>query len=121
MTLRTSLWNTQTTLSTSRLALLATTRSILTAHRDLLETMIRVLEQTKYGSVQREVRARAEVLVVVAGGWEVKLRYLTSFLSCFLLPLAAFDGCVRFVFSGMGQIGFDGMGWDAVGADVKLW
>lgn len=57
-----------------RIALADLASAVLATHRQLLETGIRILEQTMHGAVARGVRARAEHLAVVAKGMELKLR-----------------------------------------------
>lgn len=74
MTLRRSVDAQAAALSARRLQVANLSSEVLAAHRELLETAVRVLEQTVHGSVARGVRARAEHLAVVARGMEMKLR-----------------------------------------------
>ncbi|KAJ9665553.1 putative alpha-1,6-mannosyltransferase mnn11 [Coniosporium apollinis] len=64
------------TLALKRTALADLASAVLATHRQLLETGIRILEQTMHGAVARGVRARAEHLAVVAKGMELKLRII---------------------------------------------
>ncbi|KAL1635608.1 putative alpha-1,6-mannosyltransferase mnn11 [Neofusicoccum ribis] len=59
----------------TRLADLAA--SVLEAQAQLMEVVVRMLEQTVHGSVARAVRAKAEHLAAVAKGLELKLSILT--------------------------------------------
>ncbi|KAI9820686.1 MAG: hypothetical protein M1827_005055 [Pycnora praestabilis] len=63
-------------IAAERLVLASTACSVLEAHRNLLEAIIRVLEQTKHGSVSRGVKAHAEYLAVVTENMEAKLRVM---------------------------------------------
>ncbi|KAI9681353.1 MAG: hypothetical protein M1817_002636 [Caeruleum heppii] len=56
-----------------RLRIATTACSILTVHRELLEAIIQVLEQTKHGSVSRGLKAQADHLAVVAESIVAKL------------------------------------------------
>ena len=49
-------------------------KEISATHRDVLETQIRILEQTMHGSVVRGTKAHAEHLSVVAEGLEMKIQ-----------------------------------------------
>ncbi|KAF2272848.1 uncharacterized protein EI97DRAFT_405510, partial [Westerdykella ornata] len=49
-------------LATARFDLANTAHDVLTLHRQVLETSIRILEQTMHGSLSRGVKARAEVV-----------------------------------------------------------
>ncbi|OCK75363.1 hypothetical protein K432DRAFT_337579 [Lepidopterella palustris CBS 459.81] len=53
-------------LSHTRIALATLVSKVLQTHRDLLETLIRILEQTMHGSVARATRAQAELLAAKA-------------------------------------------------------
>ncbi|KAI9839579.1 MAG: hypothetical protein M1819_002205 [Sarea resinae] len=64
----------QDSVVTQRIELVNLATKVLAAHRELQETTIRVLEQTKHGSVSRAAKARAEHLAVVAEGMDAKLR-----------------------------------------------
>jgi len=68
-------------LASKRTALADLAAAVLATHRQLLETAIRILEQTMHGAVTRGVRARAEHLSVVAKGMELKLRVIMQTLS----------------------------------------
>lgn len=63
------------TLSESRLQLARTATSGLQLHRDIVEIAIRALEQTKYGSVARGIKAQTEHLAIVAESMDAKLQY----------------------------------------------
>ncbi|KAI9777096.1 MAG: hypothetical protein M1839_009052 [Geoglossum umbratile] len=75
-TLRQTLLSQQDSLSTNHLSLTATSCTVLSTHRNLLETIIRTLEQTKHGSVARGARAHAEHLSIVAESMDAKLKIL---------------------------------------------
>ncbi|MCJ1362956.1 hypothetical protein MMC16_002062 [Acarospora aff. strigata] len=77
-TRRTLLQTSHSTLLSKNLPLATTACAILSTYRALHETIIRVLEQTKYGSVARHTKARAEMLCLVAGSLDLKLRILKS-------------------------------------------
>lgn len=63
------------TLFESRLKLARTATSGLGLHRDIVEVAIRALEQTKYGSVARGIKAQTEHLAIVAESMDAKLQY----------------------------------------------
>ncbi|KAI9849012.1 MAG: hypothetical protein M1837_005903 [Sclerophora amabilis] len=63
-------------LAAQRIKLTTTACAVLDAHVRLFEAIIRVLEQTKHGSVARNVKAQAEHLAVVAESMEAKLRLM---------------------------------------------
>ncbi|KAH0544789.1 hypothetical protein FGG08_001018 [Glutinoglossum americanum] len=75
-TLRQTLLAQQDTLATNHLSLATTSCTVLSTHRTLLETIIRILEQTKHGSVARGARSHAEHLSIVAESMEAKLKIL---------------------------------------------
>lgn len=79
--------------------------------------MIRALEQTKYGSVQREMKARAELLVVVAGGWEAKLRCVSPSLPTSFVGLPLLVGCGMWAFGWVIRVDLSGRCWIGIGAD----
>ena len=62
-------------LADSRFKLAMAASSVLEIHRDIIETAIRLLEQTKYGSVARGIRAQTEHLAIVAESMDAKLQY----------------------------------------------
>lgn len=62
-------------LADSRLKLAMAASSVLEIHRDVIENAIRLLEQTKYGSVARGIRAHTEHLAIVAESMYAKLQY----------------------------------------------
>lgn len=72
-TLRDSTTALADTLTQERLSLANIASEVLAAHRDLLEAIIRILEQTMHGSVARATRAQAEHLAMKAAGVEMKL------------------------------------------------
>ena len=65
----------QETLSDSRLELAVAASRVLETHREVVETTIRALEQTKYGSVARGFKAQTEHLAIVAESMDAKLQY----------------------------------------------
>lgn len=65
-----------TALGDQRARLTDLAASVLEAQTRLMEVVVRVLEQTVHGSVQRSVRAKAEHLAAVAKGLELKLSLL---------------------------------------------
>ncbi|KAI9768552.1 MAG: hypothetical protein M1840_004749 [Geoglossum simile] len=75
-TLRQTLLSQQDALCTNRLSLATTACTVLLTHRTLVETIIRILEQTKHGSVARGARAHAEYLSIVAESMDAKLQLL---------------------------------------------
>ncbi|KAH0556768.1 hypothetical protein GP486_005445 [Trichoglossum hirsutum] len=75
-TLRQALLAQQDTLASNHLSLTATSCTVLSTHGTLFEAIIRILEQTKHGSVARGARSHAEHLSVVAESMETKLKIL---------------------------------------------
>ena len=65
----------QETLSNSRLELAVAASKVLETYREVVETTIRALEQTKYGSVARGIKAQTEHLAIVAESMDAKLQY----------------------------------------------
>lgn len=53
------------------------------AQAELVETVVKVLEQTVHGTLARFLRAKAEHLAAVSEGLEKKLRYFTRRLHSF--------------------------------------
>lgn len=74
-TRRTGLALARETLSDTRLKLAMAASSVLEIHRDVVETAIRALEQTKHGSIARGIKAQTEHLAIVAESMDAKLRY----------------------------------------------
>ena len=82
------------TLSDSRLKLTMAASSILEIHRDIIETAVRALEQIKYGSVARGIKAQTEHLAIVAESMDAKLQYeahSTAPPTCLNLTTIAID------------------------------
>ncbi|TKA75433.1 hypothetical protein B0A55_04880 [Friedmanniomyces simplex] len=71
--LKTKTTTSRSQLSHSRLALAQNTQHLHELHRQVLETSIRVLEQTIHGSVARGTKAKADYQATVAEGMSKKL------------------------------------------------
>lgn len=67
------------------------------AQAELMETVVKVLEQTVHGTLARFLRAKAEHLAAVSEGLEKKLRYfnrrLMASLSALLFLIAQLEMC----------------------------
>lgn len=63
------------TLSETRLKLAMAASSVLELHRSIAKVSILALEQTKYGSVARGIKAQTEHLAIVAESMDTKLQY----------------------------------------------
>lgn len=74
-TRRKDLASARETLSESRLKLAMAASSVLELHRGIVEVAIRALEQTKYGSIARGIKAQTEHLAIVAESMDAKLQY----------------------------------------------
>ncbi|KAI9717076.1 MAG: hypothetical protein M1812_005011 [Candelaria pacifica] len=66
----------QDKVSKERLYLAATACTVLETHKDLMEAIIHLLEQTKYGSIARGIKAHADHLAIVAESMEAKLKVM---------------------------------------------
>lgn len=75
---REKILETQENLATARLRMAATANVLLATHTEVLERIIRILEQTKHGSLSRGLKAHAEHLAIVAENMEAKLRYCVT-------------------------------------------
>jgi len=73
---REHLFETQDALSAEQQGLVSLACNVLEAHRELLEAIIKILEQTKHGSVSRGFKAHADHLAVVVANMDAKLRVL---------------------------------------------
>ncbi|KAI9783039.1 MAG: hypothetical protein M1835_003887 [Candelina submexicana] len=73
---RKQLYEAQEKVAAERLYLAATACIVLETQKDLMEAIIRVLEQTKYGSIARGTKAHADHLAIVAESMEAKLRVM---------------------------------------------
>lgn len=73
-----SLSNQSMSVTSTRTRIADLAAEVQNVHAEALETAIRVLEQTVYGSVARGVRARAEHLNAVAKGLDMKVRILAK-------------------------------------------
>ncbi|KAK1810436.1 hypothetical protein LTR12_015204 [Friedmanniomyces endolithicus] len=71
--LQTSTSTSQAQLDRARLALAGNIEHFHTLHRQILETSIRILEQTIHGSVARSTKAKTEYLATVAEGMNKKV------------------------------------------------
>ncbi|KAF2404916.1 hypothetical protein EJ06DRAFT_3861 [Trichodelitschia bisporula] len=66
------------TIASTHLRITELSAAIQSAQRELLESAVRVLEQTVHGAVARGTKAKAEHLGVVARGLELKLQILAQ-------------------------------------------
>lgn len=75
-------------LADARLRLSNIAHAVLSLHRELLESSIRILEQTMHGSLARVVRAKAELLHAKAEVLGMQARFVSPFFSLFLHSLS---------------------------------
>jgi diphthamide biosynthesis protein 3 len=61
-------------ISATRIRIIDLSEQIHATHREILESAVRILEQTMHGSVARGIKARAEHLGAVAKGLDLKIQ-----------------------------------------------
>jgi diphthamide biosynthesis protein 3 len=70
--------NQSNAISATRIRIVDLSEQIHATHREILESAVRILEQTMHGSVARGIKARAEHLGTVAKGLDLKIRLVLS-------------------------------------------